>query len=356
MEDRLVLHQNTYDHKEMTMYEKILEIEVSDAPQVPGLNFRRFRGEEDYPEMLAVYKTAMEHDGIEASDTLEELASNYQHLERCNPFTDMVFAEVDDELIAYGRCWWAAEINNDHLYSFFVNLRPDWRSSDVGLTMANWLINRLRTISKDHPKGAEKYLNAWAMDSQKYQIDILEILGLEPVRYNYMMTRPCSQPVEVHPLPDGIEVRPVTPNQLRKIWNAQAEAFRDHWGYVAPTDKDFQHWLEFPHFNPDLYKVAWDGGKVVGMVLNFINHDENREYHRKRGYTENISVRRHWRQQGVARALLTQSIQMFIEMGMEETALGVDVDNPNGALRLYESVGYTPYRTGFTYRKPFYTR
>ena len=131
MEDRLVLHQNTYDHKEMTMYEKILEIEVSDAPQVPGLNFRRFRGEEDYPEMLAVYKTAMEHDGIEASDTLEELASNYQHLERCNPFTDMVFAEVDGELIAYGRCWWAVELNNDHLYSFFVNMRPEWRGKSA---------------------------------------------------------------------------------------------------------------------------------------------------------------------------------------------------------------------------------
>jgi ribosomal protein S18 acetylase RimI-like enzyme len=27
-------------------------------------------------------------------------------------------------------------------------------------------------------------------------------------------------------------------------------------------------------------------------------------------------------------------------MGMEETALGVDTQNPSGALRLYESVGY----------------
>ena len=37
------------------------------------------------------------------------------------------------------------------------------------------------------------------------------------------------------------------------------------------------------------------------MVRNFINHKENQEANRKRGYTENISVRRPWRRQGIAR-------------------------------------------------------
>ncbi|MGD9030598.1 MAG: hypothetical protein PVG25_12380 [Anaerolineae bacterium] len=35
-----------------------------------------------------------------------------------------------------------------------------------------------------------------------------------------------------------------------------------------------------------------------------------------------------------------RSIRMFREMGMDETALGVDARNPVGALRLYQSVGY----------------
>jgi ribosomal protein S18 acetylase RimI-like enzyme len=43
---------------------------------------------------------------------------------------------------------------------------------------------------------------------------------------------------------------------------------------------------------------------------------------------------------------------MFRDMGMEETALGVDVQNPHGALRLYESVGYHVDRRHTTYRKP----
>ncbi|MEJ2511570.1 MAG: GNAT family N-acetyltransferase, partial [Anaerolineales bacterium] len=83
-------------------------------------------------------------------------------------------------------------------------------------------------------------------------------------------------------------------------------------------------------------------------------HKENQKYNRLRGYTEDISVRRPWRRQGVARALLTQSIQMFIDMGMDETDLAVDAENPNGALQLYKSVGYEPFRTSMVYRKPLF--
>ena len=60
------------------------------------------------------------------------------------------------------------------------------------------------------------------------------------------------------------------------------------------------------------------------MVHNFIDSDENEEYHRKRGYTEGICTRRPRRKLGLARALLVRSMQMFKEMGMTETALGVE--------------------------------
>jgi mycothiol synthase len=138
---------------------------------------------------------------------------------------------------------------------------------------------------------------------------------------------------------------------MRKIFDASAEAFRDHWGYVEPTETDYLRWLEDPNRDPSIWKVAWAGDEVVGMVGNFIDKDSNETFNRKRGYTEDISVRRQWRRQGVARALLTRSIQMFIDMGMVETYLGVDTENPNGALQLYTSVGYQQERVGITYRK-----
>ena len=98
--------------------------------------------------------------------------------------------------------------------------------------------------------------------------------------------------------------------------------------------------------------MACDGEHVVGMVLNFVVEAENEEYNRRRGYTEFISVRRPWRKQGVATALITLSMKMFKEMGMTEAALGVDTQNLSGALHLYECLGFRQVKRHSTYRKP----
>ena len=215
-----------------------------------------------------------------------------------------------------------------------------------------YFIHRLMEISAEHPEDAPKYFQTWSSATKKDWNQLLEAMGYSPVRYIIGMVRSCSQPVSVSPLPDGIEVRPVREDHMRKIFDAENEAFRDHWGSVDPTETDFQRWLVEPLHKPELWKVAWDGDQVVGMVRNYINHKENEAFNRKRGYTEEISVRRPWRRKGVARALLTQSIQMFIDMGMDDTSLGVDTENPNGAHNLYYDVGYQEIRRFMTYRKP----
>ena len=88
------------------------------------------------------------------------------------------------------------------------------------------------------------------------------------------------------------------------------------------------------------------------MVLNFVNHEENQEYDRKRGYTESICVRRPWRRRGLAKALIARSFKVIKDLGMTEAALGVDTENPNGALQLYKSMGFQVAKQHTTYRKP----
>jgi ribosomal protein S18 acetylase RimI-like enzyme len=38
--------------------------------------------------------------------------------------------------------------------------------------------------------------------------------------------------------------------------------------------------------------------------------------------------------------------------GMTEAALGVDAENPTGAVHVYENLGFRRARTGVQYRKP----
>jgi ribosomal protein S18 acetylase RimI-like enzyme len=213
---------------------------------------------------------------------------------------------------------------------------------------------RLRELASEHDEDLSKVFEAWTSDAERDWTDLLEEAGYEPVRYGFEMVRSSLNEIPDHPIPQGLEVRPVLPEQVGQIWDAAREAFRDHWGFCEEewSADQLEGWREDPTFKPELWQVAWDGDEVAGMVLNFINETENEEHDRKRGYTETICVRRPWRRRGLARALIARSMQLHRRLGMTEVALGVDALNPNGALQLYESMGYETVKRYVTYRKP----
>ena len=166
------------------------------------------------------------------------------------------------------------------------------------------------------------------------------------------MVRPTVDDVPDHRLPKGLEIRPVRDEDMRTIWEADVEAFRDHWGFSEQTEEAYQRFLSFPYNDPTLWKIAWDGEGVAGQVKSFIDTAQNEEYGRKRGWTEAISTSRRWRRRGVAKALIVESIRELAARGMTEVALGVHTENPNGAYALYQSLGYEVVSTWTTYRKP----
>jgi ribosomal protein S18 acetylase RimI-like enzyme len=152
-------------------------------------------------------------------------------------------------------------------------------------------------------------------------------------------------------LPQGIETRPATPDQNRQIYDAEGEAFLEHWGEALEDESDYERWVKNPKWKHELWQVAWQGDEIVGMVRSYVDENENQQYNYRRGYTENISVRKPWRGRGIAKALLVKSMKMFRDMGFDQTALGVDSENATGAYQLYESVGYKKVRTVAIYRK-----
>jgi ribosomal protein S18 acetylase RimI-like enzyme len=181
--------------------------------------------------------------------------------------------------------------------------------------------------------------------------NLLKDEGYEPVRYEFHMQTPDLDHIPPALMPEGLEVRPAKPEHYKAVWEGSVEAFRDHWGATEQEAEDFESWISHPMNQPDLWVVAWDGDQVAGSILNYVNHEYNTRAGRKVGYTEAITVRRPWRKRGLARALLARSMKMHKDLGMTQTALGVDTQNPSGALRLYESMGYQVISQSTTYRK-----
>lgn len=324
---------------------------LPDAPTIRGLTFRRFRGSADYAGMLSVLEAHTIGHGIEYVNTLEEIEFVFTHLTNCDPYRDVLIAEVDGEVIAFSRVWWQALDSGARLYKSLGFLTPIWQRNGIGRAMLRYNERLLRQIASEHPVEIPKYLQGWASEREKPAHALFTAAGYQPARILAEMIRPINLPLGEAPLPEGLMVRPVQQEDLRSIWQAREEAYRDHPDYVPASEKDYRRWLERSLFNPGLWKVAWDGEQVAGMVLNWLNEAENIKYERQRGYTQDVFVRRPWRQRGLARALLSQSIEMFRNAGMTETALSVDLKNPSGALGLYERLGYRTTLKHTIYRK-----
>ena len=81
-----------------------------------------------------------------------------------------------------------------------------------------------------------------------------------------------------------------------------------------------------------MFVVAFDGDEIAGAVLNVIYEEENEILGLRRGWLDSVFTRRAWRRRGLARALIVRSLHLLHERGMDRAALGVDADNPSGAL------------------------
>jgi len=79
---------------------------VPALPQLPGVAFRPFRGESDYPDFARIITASAKGEGNDRVETAEGIASGYDHLERCDPRRDLLVVEVDGRSIAYSRVWW----------------------------------------------------------------------------------------------------------------------------------------------------------------------------------------------------------------------------------------------------------
>jgi mycothiol synthase len=326
------------------------DVRLDDAPAIPGLRFRTFDPDRDYEGLVALILDAHLVDGIDWIPTVESLRNEHDHGGEFDPRRDLLLALVDDVIVG------ASETNvrtRDDGPSHHVEgwVSPAFRRRGMGRALLHWAETRARAVALVDGRTGDRSLGSWPDGAQTGAVALYESEGYSIVRYGFMMVRDLTEPIPERPLPDGLEVRPVDPADHRRIWDADTEAFRDHWNAGERTDADFERWFASPEIDTGLWRVAWDGDEVAGSVMNCIYPAENEALGKRRGWLDSVSVRRPWRKRGLASALIADSMLALRDAGMTEAALGVDAENPTGALRVYENQGFRPIRRSVSYRK-----
>jgi len=327
----------------------------TDTAKVPGLVLRSYAGEADLPEMVRIQNAEWAADRLGYRETVAEQAAYFAHPSaQFDPARDAVIAEVDGIMVGHARTDWVDATDGVREYRSRGAVDPAWRRRGIGHALLVDCERRQRELAASHDSDRPPVFGTWAKELNVGGNVLAERSGYAPARWFFDMERPGldRELPEIRPLPDGIEVRPVSPDHLRTIWAADVEAFQDHWGGHDESDEALQRFLDSPDHDPSLWVVAWEGDEVVAACINVIYSHENAETGRRRGWLESVFTRRAWRRRGIGGALIDRSLHALAERGMDTAALGVDADNPSGALRLYESHGFAVTERGTAWRKP----
>jgi mycothiol synthase len=317
-----------------------------------GVVFRHIRRPDDYHEMNRIANAVRASVGESFTTSDEQIEAYYESPGRFVTDRDVAVVERDGRVVGYVRSGLNQEVAGLHVYEVFPFLDPAIDPGPIYPLMLEAIERHARVQAASDP--ADKVLETFGGDQAPHLERHVIAAGFAPVRHAYSMVRPHLDDLPDAPLPEGLEIRDVRPEDVRTIYDAAVEAFSDAWGATEPTAEDWERFRTDPlAMQTDLWRVAWDGDRVAGQVRGFINAEENRRFERLRGYTESISVGRPWRRRGLARALIAASFPLLRARGMTEAALGVDTENVTGALGVYERCGFVPVSRTTTFRKRF---
>jgi ribosomal protein S18 acetylase RimI-like enzyme len=149
-----------------------------------------------------------------------------------------------------------------------------------------------------------------------------------------------SRPPEVA-FPEGLTVRTYAPGDEEAVRAQLNEAFADDAFWHAITPSNFREfYLRARGFDPALWLLAWDGEELAGSALAYSEQGGDTSL----GWVGSLSVRRAWRRRGLGDGLLRRAFRALYDRGLTRVGLGVDAENPTGALGLYERAGMRKIR------------
>ena len=331
------------------------ELAAPAATLPSGVSLRQFAGEADMPAFVDIFRAANIADHIEERIAIEDVRNWLGYPSRSfDAARDLVVAAGPGNVpVAYGFTGWVDTSDGVREYSTRGHVHPEWRRQGVGTAILRHNEAHIRELAAEHEVETPRMYGAYAPERRPGAVALLEGNGYRPVRWFFDMLRPTLDDIDVPPLPQGLELRPVSGrDQMRQLFDADVEAFRDHWGGFDATDESFEQWLADPDYQGAILVVAWDRDEIAGAVVNVILEQENRELGIRRGLLDSVFVRRPWRGRGLAAALVGRSLQALRDRALDSATLGVDADNPNGALRLYEKAGFVVDVRSTGYRKP----
>lgn len=231
---------------------------------------------------------------------------------------DVFVAELDGELVGYAD-----------VIPFGDTTWLDVRATDPDAYGPLLEASKRRAAAHGKP-----HVRAWANDKDEVSGEAHDRAGFRSFRHSFRMEIDLGGDLPEPAWPEGFAVRPYREEDARNIHKAQMESFADTWGFTAEPFESWAHWSMGERFQPEHWFLVEMGENVAAIALCRISDTEP-----DLGWVNIIGVLPAYRRRGLAIALLQHVFHHFAAQGMKRVGLGVDAENPTGAVRLYERAG-----------------
>ena len=228
----------------------------------------------------------------------------------------------------------------------WMRVHPEFREHELDATLLAWIEERAHEAIAQAPEGARVTLSQGVPDADAQAQELLKDSGYNAIRHFIRMTIELDGDIPEPDWPEGVAVRTlVLDEDLEDMVNAFRDSFQDHWGHIEkPFEEELKEWDYWirndEQFDQTLTFLVVAGDKIAGFSLSDPKFSEDPDM----GYVDVLAVRRAWRRQGIALALLHHSFQEFQRRGQKRVGLDVDAASLTGAHKLYEVAGMKPTR------------
>jgi mycothiol synthase len=314
------------------------------------LVLRAYRGPADHPAMTRVSAAVRAFNGDRELGTVADMDNHYAHIDHADLARDCALIELDGRVVAYGRTSWEQLTNGERQVAGLLFIEPGARGGGAEELILGHALARASELLPEIGRERTTRMIVYVTGRHPELRLAVENVRFRRVRRSAQLVRPTLDDIPDLPVPPPFEVRPIDPGDRamhRRVYDADARAFADSHGQQAPSDAGFEQFIGWPSFNPRLWRVAFDGDRIAGQILSYVEDKEPGQP--IVGWTEAISVQPEYRRRGLARALLAESLRAVRDAGATVGALGVDTQNPNEALTLYEGLGFRIVSETFEY-------
>ncbi|MBG0827031.1 GNAT family N-acetyltransferase [Planomonospora sp. ID67723] len=284
-----------------------------------------------------------------ADDVAEEFA---------NPLVDLAEGTLacwdDGRPVAFAVLMSRPAAEPVHQMILWGGVHPAHRRRGLGRHLLDWAARTAPVLHERRFPGQPLELHLYTDDRNEGAKALAAAAGMTQVRWFYDMRRDLARELPESLLPEELKItgyREDLEDAVREVRNA---SFSDHWGSVPHTAETWRAALVGTRsFRPESSFVAVDGsGRCVGVLLTQHYEADTEATGVREAWIQIIGTLREWRGRGVASALIAYALAEFREQGYARAGLGVDADNPTGALGIYTRAGFEIEHRQITYALP----